>query len=606
MNESIEFDIKVNGKDAKTSINEVEKAQKDLDGTVEKTSNNIKVNWTKIGAAAAVVTAALGATMKQAVDLERATFGLTEQTKAYIKAASEQYGISQQVIAGFVKTGQTAGMSGEEIKKMVDQAIALGRAFPHESTESFVDNLVQLNRTGEAQGYIVDILEQKYGLMDQKLLTVEQKMLAVEEATKGVNDAFDKTRAANIDKTFEEISNMTAEFGNTLWDLADSSGALWAVEKGFLAVQLAALGYEKIISAIKAKGGSFLGYDMSEEENNLKRIEGRIDEVFKKIATGGGTKQPGADGLPKITAPDIAGKDKALAPFSPNITKEWVDYMVKENEKGAKKVSSVGKSINDDRKRLAEEAISINNQFWDDYNATTMSAYEYDKSTLDKQYEEYSKYVKDKAALDEWYNQQRLQLQEQFDTQMQAYADMGNALNDGLTRGIIRFTETGKANFKDMANSIIQDMLQIQIRSSMMSLFGGFNSGGGGLLGGAFNMLFNAKGNAFTNGSVTPFANGGVVDSPTMFPMANGAGIMGEAGSEVIAPLKRDSSGNMGVGAVAPVVNVNVQNYGNDKVQVQQNGNNIDVIISQISAQIERGTGSIGKSLENRYNLRKQ
>jgi phage-related minor tail protein len=56
---------------------------------------------------------------------------------------------------------------------------------------------------------------------------------------------------------------------------------------------------------------------------------------------------------------------------------------------------------------------------------------------------------------------------------------------------------------------------------------------------------------AFANGGVpgrvTPFAEGGVVSSPTFFPMVGDMGLMGEAGSEAILPLKRGADGSLGV-----------------------------------------------------------
>lgn len=61
--------------------------------------------------------------------------------------------------------------------------------------------------------------------------------------------------------------------------------------------------------------------------------------------------------------------------------------------------------------------------------------------------------------------------------------------------------------------------------------------------------LFSAKGNVFNNGShIQAYANGGVVGTPTYFPMAGGkTGLMGEAGPEAIMPLKRGSNGKLGV-----------------------------------------------------------
>lgn len=45
------------------------------------------------------------------------------------------------------------------------------------------------------------------------------------------------------------------------------------------------------------------------------------------------------------------------------------------------------------------------------------------------------------------------------------------------------------------------------------------------------------------------FANGGVVNAPTAFPMAGQTGLMGEAGAEAIMPLRRGPDGRLGVAA---------------------------------------------------------
>lgn len=58
-----------------------------------------------------------------------------------------------------------------------------------------------------------------------------------------------------------------------------------------------------------------------------------------------------------------------------------------------------------------------------------------------------------------------------------------------------------------------------------------------------------AKGGVFSGGNnVTAFADGGVVGTPTMFPMSGGrTGLMGEAGAEAIMPLTRGYDGKLGV-----------------------------------------------------------
>ena len=56
------------------------------------------------------------------------------------------------------------------------------------------------------------------------------------------------------------------------------------------------------------------------------------------------------------------------------------------------------------------------------------------------------------------------------------------------------------------------------------------------------------KGMAISGGQkMMEYANGGVVDRPTTFPMRNGTGLMGEAGPEAIMPLKRGKGGRLGV-----------------------------------------------------------
>jgi phage-related minor tail protein len=56
-----------------------------------------------------------------------------------------------------------------------------------------------------------------------------------------------------------------------------------------------------------------------------------------------------------------------------------------------------------------------------------------------------------------------------------------------------------------------------------------------------------ADGGAFQGGTQF-FADGGVVNTPTSFGMANGGtGVMGEAGPEAIMPLTRGADGKLGV-----------------------------------------------------------
>lgn len=133
--------------------------------------------------------------------------------------------------------------------------------------------------------------------------------------------------------------------------------------------------------------------------------------------------------------------------------------------------------------------------------------------------------------------------------QQEQMQQIGQVMENALTSAfmsIVDGTKSAEDAFKDMARAIIAELFKVLV---VQQLVGQFKSGGGGILGalaGGLNM--NANGNAFMGGNVVPFARGGVVGSPTMFPMAGGrTGLMGEAGPEAIMPLKRGKDGKLGV-----------------------------------------------------------
>ena len=83
-----------------------------------------------------------------------------------------------------------------------------------------------------------------------------------------------------------------------------------------------------------------------------------------------------------------------------------------------------------------------------------------------------------------------------------------------------------------------------------------------GLISGSVGSLFGfADGAVFSAGRVRPFADGGVVSTPTYFPTGGAAlGLMGEAGPEAILPLSRGPDGRLGVagGGSSTHVTVNI------------------------------------------------
>ena len=113
---------------------------------------------------------------------------------------------------------------------------------------------------------------------------------------------------------------------------------------------------------------------------------------------------------------------------------------------------------------------------------------------------------------------------------------------DGLVFDGLKLSDA----LKQVAQTMVDSVYNVAMRPIQNAVGGAVANGLNGLLSGLFPF---EKGGSFTQGRVMPFATGGIVSSPTMFPMRNGRGLMGEAGPEAIMPLTRGSDGRLGVQA---------------------------------------------------------
>ncbi|EFK0312117.1 phage tail tape measure protein [Escherichia coli] len=143
-----------------------------------------------------------------------------------------------------------------------------------------------------------------------------------------------------------------------------------------------------------------------------------------------------------------------------------------------------------------------------------------------------------------------------------AFNSAGNAL--------ATFCTTGKLNFKSFTASLLSDLAKIMSQMAMMQAVKGIGSAFGWGSAATASVTPNADGGVYQSADLSRYS-GTVVNRPTFFAFAKGAGVMGEAGPEAILPLRRGADGRLGVVAdiggsgmvmFAPQYNIEINNDG--------------------------------------------
>ena len=116
--------------------------------------------------------------------------------------------------------------------------------------------------------------------------------------------------------------------------------------------------------------------------------------------------------------------------------------------------------------------------------------------------------------------------------------------------GAFKAAATSGRGFEDVLKDLALRIASITFSAAMQPISNAI----GGALGGMTAAFARAP-------AAQMYARGGVVGGPTLFPLARGVGVAGEAGPEAILPLQRGADGRLGVRSDAPaptVVHVNV------------------------------------------------
>lgn len=161
------------------------------------------------------------------------------------------------------------------------------------------------------------------------------------------------------------------------------------------------------------------------------------------------------------------------------------------------------------------------------------------------------------------------------------------AMTSAFTASVV-----GGKQFDDVLKSLTLRLSDMAVRLAFKplekSIAGGLSSLLSGLTGTGTSAGISL---AAASGAVKPFASGGVIGTPTYFPlMQGGVGLAGEAGPEAIMPLSRGPDGKLGVAGHGGGNSVTIQIATPDLESFRRSEN---YITGQIARAVSRGQRSL-------------
>jgi phage-related minor tail protein len=181
---------------------------------------------------------------------------------------------------------------------------------------------------------------------------------------------------------------------------------------------------------------------------------------------------------------------------------------------------------------------------------------------------------------------------ESIDNRIAGLTLSANAFAGAMSRAFNQSVIGGK-QFDDVLKGLALRLSNMAVSAAFKPIVSnigdGLNKLFAGLLGGVASGGV-ASPNAL--GAIKPFASGGVIGTPTYFPlMSGGVGLADEAGPEAILPLSRGANGRLGVaagGAGTTSITVNIATPDAESFRRSEN-----YITGQIARAVARGQRSL-------------
>ena len=319
--------------------------------------------------------------------------------------------------------------------------------------------------------------------------------------------------------------------------------------------------------------------------------------IFSPFETGGGFFEEGAGGGPleqtvTWTKKELEGINKARERAfeeAEELAKEYAMFRTKLNQETNQKIFDNDAKLALARERAAEDELTLKKEyadFWLEYarkngeeEVEIAQRIRDNDEQLTKDLDNYivnqgqaelqrrQAWAEEKMKVAKKENQEMIDLSKRTAWAMQE--NFSNLFFDAMTGQFKDLGDYARATFRSIQRAFADYLGQMVTQSlfgkqgkeggsggllsKVFGLIGGAFGGSGGGSAGAWSTAIgsgtwgDAKGAIYNRGVRSAFAKGGVVTGPTIFPMANGMGLMGESGPEAIMPLKRTSSGELGI-----------------------------------------------------------
>lgn len=163
---------------------------------------------------------------------------------------------------------------------------------------------------------------------------------------------------------------------------------------------------------------------------------------------------------------------------------------------------------------------------------------------------------------------------EQYQRTLTSIAETGRRVGDAVSTALARIVsgaESATQAARELLATLAQMIFERTIGAAISSVIGDIvGRVTGSLTANQPAAVPTAHGNVFSpSANLVPFAQGGVIAAPVLFPMSAGRlGLAGEAGPEAILPLRRLPSGDLGVGATPQRLLIEVRSE-NEGVRVE-------------------------------------